>query len=103
MDDRERRWAGGPPPKPSMNFYTPFSRPLLRRSLEPALNAAVGMMDQAIKRLRTSTPDRHLQSVQRQLGAKCGGHPPTNDAAAEDVNHERGIHGPCPGGHVGQV
>lgn len=60
---------------------------VLRRPLESALNAAIGMVDQAgIWPLRR---DCHPQRRQRQLGAQMIRHRPADDLAAVEV-HDRG-------------
>ena len=46
---------------------------------------------------------RHVQRPEHQFGAKMMGHRPSHHPAAEHVEHDRQIHEPRPGRHVGDV
>jgi len=48
-------------------------------------------------------PDRHLQCVQGEIGAKRPGGLPAHDEPAVDVDHERDVDEAGPGGDVGEV
>jgi len=48
-------------------------------------------------------PDRHLRGVEDQIGGHCGGCPPADDAAGEDVEDEGHVDDTSEGGHVGEV
>src|SRR5438874_390248 len=48
-------------------------------------------------------PQRHLQRIQRQVGAHVPGQPPPDDEPGETVNDERGVHRAGGDRHVGEV
>src|SRR5438270_11767306 len=48
-------------------------------------------------------PQRHLQGVEGEIGAKRAGGLPADDAPAEDVDHEGDVHPPGVGLHVGEI
>src|SRR5690606_1788465 len=89
-------------PKPSTTSYSRFRPPVLRRPVESALGAVVGVVDQ-LTVADVPQAQRHLQRVQRQVGAHVVGQPPPHDDPGVAVDHERGVHLPGPGRHLGEV
>ena len=53
--------------------------------------------------MRPSTEDRHVQRVQHELCAHVVGHRPTDDAPAEDVEHDGEVQKAGPRWYVGDV
>ena len=75
---------------------------MLRRLLEPKLDAAIGMMDQPV--IDTAPrADRHFQRVQSQIGAKMISDLPPYNPAREQVLHERGIGPSGSGAHIRDI
>jgi len=52
---------------------------------------------------RASVPQRHVESVEHQLGAQALGHGPAHHAAAAHVEDHGHVEEARPGGHVGDV
>src|SRR5438309_8022125 len=61
------------------------------------------MMNEIVERLMPARPQRHLQGVEGEIGAKRAGGLPADDAPAEDVDHEGDVHPPGVGLHVGEI
>ena len=64
------------------------------------LRTLVGMMDDP---LGAALPDRHVQRLKHQLGAKMVGHGPPHHLAAEHVEHDGQVQKPRRGRHVGDI
>ena len=71
----------------------------------PVLDSPVRMVDQVgqVGADVLSAPDPHLQRIQRQIGVESRGQLPADDPAGEHVEHERRVHPPAMGRHIGQV
>jgi hypothetical protein len=67
--------------------------------------SAIGMMDQraGVVVVALAGPQAHVHSVERQVGAQRGRRLPAHDAAAEPVEHERGVELACEGAAVPDV
>jgi hypothetical protein len=65
---------------------------VLRRPIEFALDAPVGMMDKLIADLAAARPDRHLQSIEGKLGAQRIRDLPPDDPAGKQISDKSGIH-----------
>ncbi|MGY2933199.1 hypothetical protein ACVWZ6_002801 [Bradyrhizobium sp. GM6.1] len=74
---------------------------VLRRPLESALAAAIGVMHQGIR--LAAPPDRHQQGVRNQLGGHAGAHRPADHPAREQVDHRRHIEPALSRPDVGEV
>jgi hypothetical protein len=74
---------------------------VLRRPVESALAAAVGMQDGS--GFGAAAPDRHLQGVDDQFGAHVIGDRPAHDAAVEHIQHRAAVHRAGAGGVLGDV
>jgi hypothetical protein len=74
---------------------------VLRRPLEFALRAVVGVVNQP--GLRAPARDGHLERPLDELKAHVGEHAPADDQAAEAVDHRGEVQPPLPGGQVGDV
>jgi len=61
---------------------------MLRRPVESALDAAVGMMDKRASYVLFPAEDRHLQRVQGQAGAQVVSDLPADNLAGEQVGDE---------------
>jgi hypothetical protein len=75
----------------------------LRRPIESALHAPVGMMDELVIDAVFAGEDRHLQRVEGQAGAQVVSDLPADDLAGEQVSDESGVREPAGGVHVGDV
>ena len=64
------------------------------------LRALVGVMHDPIG---AALCKRHVQRPEHQFGAKMVGHRPSHHPAAEHIEHDRQIHEPRQGRHVGDV
>ena len=84
---------------------SPCRRRLLYQSMYSTLNSAVGVVRQPgqVRALVLTTPDRHLQRVQRQIRIQRRSDLPPDDHPGEHVQHERRIHPPLRGADKGQV
>jgi hypothetical protein len=69
-------------------FTIKSTNPPLRRLLEPALRAAIGVMDQFDVGAAAVLAERHPQHVEDEVGAHVRGKLPADDHAAEGVDHE---------------
>lgn len=78
---------------------------MLRRSVDFALAAGVGVVHEPLDELVGSFagPQRHLQSVERELGRHRRSGAPADDPTREHVGHERREHHACPRRDVGEV
>src|SRR4051795_8763479 len=92
--------AGGHLPRPSTRRYGRLTQ-VLRRPLEPALNAAVRVVDQPRRRL--PAPDRHQQRVAGELLAEVVGHAPADDLAGGHVLDRRQVQPALPGRDVREI
>jgi hypothetical protein len=63
---------------------------VLRRPVEPALRAVIGMTDRLVPR-RPAPPDGHLQGVDDELGADVIGDGPAHDPSAPRIDDDRDI------------
>ena len=74
---------------------------MLRRPVESALAAAIGMMQQSIR--FAPSPDCHHQGVGDELGRHRGVHRPANHTAGEEIDDGSHIEPAlrCP--HIGEV
>lgn len=63
----------------------------------PVLHAAVGVVDQAPRfaALASTLPDAVLESVEGEVGVQGTAHPPTDDAAGEQVHDEGDVDNPA--------
>ena len=61
---------------------------LLRRSLEPVLDAAVGMMHQPADILVAACPDRHFKRIERKIGTQVIRNLPPDNPAREQIHDE---------------
>jgi IS30 family transposase len=86
-----RRWPGRRPPRRSTTSYTRPDQAVLRPPLEPALHAAIGVVDEAREVRVPAAPDGHLQGVEGKLGAQGDRGAPAHDPAAEGVDDEGGV------------
>lgn len=79
-------------------------RTVLRRDRR-ILRPGVGVVVETVQAVASpgSSPQRHLQRVQRQLAGHRRGGAPADDASGEHVGHERGERHPRPDRHVGEV
>ena len=69
-----------------MRFYDRLTHAVLRRPVELALAAPIGVMQQAVE--RTPPDQRHVEGVQRQLpGDALAQRPAHDDARAEIEDH----------------
>ena len=75
-----------------MSSYTPVNKAVLRRPVESALDAPVGMVDQAAEILVPPHPYRHLESIEGKIGTQVIRNLPAQDTAGEQIHHESGIH-----------
>ena len=73
----------------------------MRRLIESALAAAIGVMQQRIG--LASAPDRHHQSVSDKLRRHCCTHRPTDHTSGERIDHGRNIEPTFRGPHVSEV
>jgi hypothetical protein len=76
---------------------------MLRRPVEPKLHAAVGMVNEAAARHRTTVMQRLLQGVENEARLRRARHPPADDPPGEGVDHEGDIDEPLPGRNVREV
>jgi hypothetical protein len=76
---------------------------VLRRPIESALHAPVGVVDQVREGLVLAGPDGHLQGVESEIGLEVGADAPAHDHSGEHVGDEGDIGEAGPGGHVGDV
>jgi hypothetical protein len=74
---------------------------VLRRPLEFALRALVGVVDQS--RVGSAAGDGHLERVDDKLGAQVVGDRPADDPAAVAVHHRGQIQPALPGAQIGDV
>jgi len=83
------------------------------RRLDPRLPQALGGADREVlhtpvavvhKLMRVRSGVQHLiEGIERQVAPWRPRHPPPDDPAGQRVDHERHVHEPRPGSHVGQV
>jgi hypothetical protein len=66
------------------------------------LAAAIGVVHQPIQ-AAAALPDRHLERVQGQVGAKRAGGLPADDEAAERVDDQGHVDEARPAGHIRQI
>jgi hypothetical protein len=76
---------------------------VLRRPVESALAAGVGVLDQPVEPGLPAGPHGQLERLERQIGAHVPGERPTDDPAAEHIDDQREVGEPNPGPDVGQV
>lgn len=74
---------------------------MLRRPLEPKLDAAIAVVDQIFE--PGASMDRLLERVQRQVASKRSGHSPSDDPPREHVRHEGHVDEARPGRDVRDV
>ena len=76
-----------------MSIYDRSGKPVLRRPVEPELNAHVAVMDQLIEVVAGSTPvpHGHLQRCDRQIRSQRPEGLPADDHPAVDVDDERHV------------
>jgi hypothetical protein len=76
-----------------MSTYSLRYKPVLRRSVESGLHAAVGVMNEPVDRLPgvLSGSRTHLQGVESQVSAQALGQLPADHAAGVDVDDEGGV------------
>src|SRR5207245_1861700 len=67
------------------------------------LRAAIGVMDQLDIGAGAALAERHLESVEDEIGAHVRGELPADDLAAVRVDHEREEDEPFPAAQVGQI
>ena len=73
---------------------------VLRRLVEPALAALVGVVDHPP---RPALGHGHLQGVEDELGAEMRRHGPADDPATPGVQHDGQVEEAGPGGDLGDV
>ena len=98
------RITGRPVRSDPQPFGLPIATPLdraLRRPLESALAALIGVMNRA--RVWATSGERHLERVDDQLGAEMVGHRPADDQPGEQVLDVREVQEPLPRRDVGDV
>src|SRR5438874_1000837 len=49
------------------------------------------MVDESIEIVAPARPDGHLERIEGQVGVQRGGDAPTDNAAAEDIDHARHV------------
>src|SRR5215831_11589818 len=76
---------------------------VLRRSIESALHAAIGMMHEATLSERALIVEGLLQSIEHKVSSRRTRHTPTNDPSREGVDDEGDVDEPLPGGDIGEV
>jgi hypothetical protein len=81
---------------------TPFDQ-VLRRPLESALAAAVGVVNQLDVGTGAAVRERHPQRVEHEVGAHVAGELPTHHPAAEGVDDEGEEHQALPAAQIGEV
>jgi hypothetical protein len=79
----------------------PLTVEVLRRPVESALAAVIGVVHQA--RRGVALADGHVQGVQDQFGAQMVGHRPAHDPAGEAVQHHRQVQPALVGALLGDV
>jgi hypothetical protein len=75
----------------------------LRRFLEFALHAAIGVVDQPTERLAPPLPQRHVQRIKRELGMERAGDLPAHHGAGEHIDDEGDVDPAAVGLHIGEV
>ena len=83
-----------------MNCYARPSKAMLRRPVESGLAALIGVVDHA---MRLAREQRHVQRRDHQIGRLALPEDPTDNLAAENIEHHGQIAQACPGGDVGHV
>jgi hypothetical protein len=61
---------------------------VLRRPIEFALDAAIGMMHQPADILVAACPDRHFKRIERKIGTQVIRNLPPNNPAREQIHDE---------------
>jgi hypothetical protein len=79
----------------------PLTAKVLRRPVESALAAVIGMVHQAGGRLALA--DGHIEGVQDQFGAQVVGHRPAHDPAGEAVQHHGQVQPALVGALLGDI
>ena len=83
-----------------MNCYARPSKAMLRRPVESGLAALIGVVDHA---MRLAREQRHVQRRDHEIGCLPLAEGPSDNLAAEDIEHHGQIAQACPGGDVGHV
>ena len=86
-----------------MTIYNQSPNPVLRRSVESALAAAVAVVDQAATMDWSPIMDRLFEGIQDEARMRCSAHSPAHDIAGVDVDHEGNVDEPRPRRDIGEV
>jgi hypothetical protein len=62
-----------------MSIYNQVNNPVLRRSVEPELRAAVAVVDELDVGASAAHTERHLERVEHRVGAHVRGEVPADD------------------------
>ncbi len=76
---------------------------MLRRPVESALRAAVGMVNQPATVDGPSIMKCLIEGIEHKARMGSPACPPTDDAASEGVDHERDVNEALPSGHVREI
>src|SRR5271157_3505762 len=87
MAGHARRLTGRPRQKSSISCYSRANQTVLRRRVEPGLDAAIAVVNQT-REIVASCVDGHLESVESEVGPQTRSGAPAHDPAGKDIDHE---------------
>jgi len=76
---------------------------VLRRLIEPELNAAIGVVHELVEAVLPARPDGLLERIEAQIRAQRAGCLPAHDHAGEGVDDECYVDVAGPSSHVSQI